>query len=44
MIPDLEPDVPILPRGSADLGDGYILLRARDEHTVLLRGKQADAL
>ena len=44
MIPDLEPDVPILPQGSAGLGDGYILLRARDKHTVLLRGKQADAL
>ncbi|KAH8989748.1 hypothetical protein EDB92DRAFT_1799512 [Lactarius akahatsu] len=44
MLPDLEPDIPCLPRGSVDLGGGYILLRARDETRVLLRGKQADAL
>ncbi|KAJ7090488.1 hypothetical protein C8R44DRAFT_648205 [Mycena epipterygia] len=33
MIPDLAPDDdPKLPRGSIDLGGGFILLRARDEH------------
>ncbi|KAJ7690389.1 hypothetical protein B0H17DRAFT_1160001 [Mycena rosella] len=32
LIPDLEPDNDCLPRGSEDLGDGYALLRARDEY------------
>lgn len=44
MLPDLAPDTPSLPWGAVDLGDGYILLRARDETRVTLRGKQAVAL
>ena len=44
MLPDLGPDAHILPRGAVDLGSGYVLLRARDETKVVLRGKQADAL
>lgn len=44
MLPDLAPDTPSLPRGAVDLGDGYILLRARDKTRVTLRGKQAVAL
>ncbi|KAI9467136.1 hypothetical protein BJY52DRAFT_1111656 [Lactarius psammicola] len=34
----------VSPEVSVDLGGGYILLRARDETRVVLRGKQADAL
>ena len=30
IIPDLEPPDDLLPRGSEDLGNGYVLLRARD--------------
>jgi hypothetical protein len=30
LIPDLEPSPPIIPRGARDIGDGYVLLRARD--------------
>ena len=44
MLPDLGPDAHSLPRGAVDLGSGYVLLRARDETKVILRGKQADAL
>ena len=44
MLPDLDPDTHSLPRGAIDLGDGYILLRAREEHGGILRGKQAEAL
>jgi hypothetical protein len=43
-LPDLEPDTPGLPRGAIDLGDKYVLLRARDETGVILEGEQADAL
>ncbi|KAF8810988.1 hypothetical protein BYT27DRAFT_7253126 [Phlegmacium glaucopus] len=31
LIPDLENSPPVIPRGAQDLGDGYILLRARDK-------------
>ncbi|KAF8262840.1 hypothetical protein EI94DRAFT_1704458 [Lactarius quietus] len=44
ILPDLEPDDPILPRGAVDLGDGYILLRAWDETGVRFYGKHADAI
>ncbi|KAF8260002.1 hypothetical protein EI94DRAFT_1706629 [Lactarius quietus] len=44
MLPDLDSNTLHLPRGAVDLGEGYILLRAQDEHGVVLRGKQADAL
>ena len=42
IIPDLQPDNLGLPRGAADLGDSYVLLRARDETCVTLTGQQAD--
>ncbi|KAJ6484804.1 hypothetical protein C8R45DRAFT_829746 [Mycena sanguinolenta] len=32
MFPDLDPETKELPRGAVDLGDGFALLRARDEH------------
>ena len=44
LLPDLKPDVPGLPRGAVDLGDGFILLRARDEKAVLFDGESADAI
>jgi hypothetical protein len=44
ILPDLEPDTPGLPRGAIDIGDGYVLLRARDETGVILEGEQADAV
>ncbi|KAF8260469.1 hypothetical protein EI94DRAFT_1610749 [Lactarius quietus] len=44
ILPDLEPDDPILPRGAVDLGDGYILLRAQDETSVRFYGERADAI
>ena len=44
MLPDLDPDSPSLLRGAVDLGDGYIPLRAWDEHECILKGKQAEAL
>jgi hypothetical protein len=33
MLSDMDPDVEKLPKGSNDLGDGYALLRARDERS-----------
>ena len=44
LFPDLTPEVTDLPRGAVDLGDGYTLLRARDEKAVLLDGERADAI
>ena len=44
IIPDLQPDDLGLPQGAADLGDGYILLRARDETCVTLTGQRATAI
>jgi hypothetical protein len=44
ILPDLEPDTPGLPRGAVDLGNGYVLLRARDETGVVLEGEQANAV
>ena len=44
IIPDLQPDDLGLPRGAADLGDGYVLLRARDETCVTLTGQRATAI
>jgi hypothetical protein len=38
IIPDLEPVVNLLPRGSEDLGDGYVLLRARDQTACKVTG------
>ena len=45
MIPDLRPPTcPSLPRGAIDLGQGYILLRARDRYERLMRPQEAGAL
>ncbi|KAF8262842.1 hypothetical protein EI94DRAFT_1704460 [Lactarius quietus] len=44
ILPDLEPDNPILPQGAVDLGNGYILLRARDETSVRFYDECADAI
>jgi hypothetical protein len=30
MIPDLEPSLPPVPQGGKDLGEGYVLLQAKD--------------
>ncbi len=45
MIPDLDEDRGhSLPRGSKDLGDGFVLLQARDTNPYTLRDCEADAL
>jgi hypothetical protein len=47
LIPDLivdETTVESIPRNSRDLGDGYVLLRAREVHAHPLRDCEADAL
>ncbi|KJA18806.1 hypothetical protein HYPSUDRAFT_144447 [Hypholoma sublateritium FD-334 SS-4] len=44
MIPDLGPPAPSLPRGAVDLGQGYILLRARDRYDRSMRPPEASAL
>jgi hypothetical protein len=31
LIPDLEHSPPVIPRGARDIGDGYVLLHARDK-------------
>ncbi|KAJ7127982.1 hypothetical protein C8R44DRAFT_616530 [Mycena epipterygia] len=43
MIPDLEPPEK-LPRGSEELGSGYVLLRAKDEYNQVIHGAQGDAI
>ncbi|KAJ7502166.1 hypothetical protein B0H11DRAFT_1712770 [Mycena galericulata] len=42
-IPDLEPEE-TLPRGSEDLGGGYVLLRAKEEYNQVIRGVQGDTI
>jgi hypothetical protein len=44
MIPDLEPDTTRLPRGAMDLGDGFILLRARDDTPQVINGKAGEVI
>jgi hypothetical protein len=44
MIPDLEKDTNRLPRGAVDLGNGYVLLRARDETAREIRGDEERAV
>jgi hypothetical protein len=44
LIPDLEPDHDKLPRGSEDLGAGYVLLRAKDEYNQFICGEQGNAI
>ncbi|KAJ7092934.1 hypothetical protein B0H15DRAFT_777192 [Mycena belliarum] len=43
MIPDLEPEKG-LPAGSEDLGNGFVLLRARDEYRQVIEGAYGDAI
>ncbi len=44
MIPDLSPPQVSLPRGSIDLGHGYVLLRRQDRYERLMRPHEAAAL
>ena len=44
MIPELEQDMKKLPRGAIDLGNGYVLLRARDETAQELSGDKETAI
>jgi hypothetical protein len=44
MIPDLAPPTPSFPRGAIDLGEGYVLLRAKDRYDRLMRPQEAGAL
>src|ERR1700761_530650 len=44
MLPDLAPDAPGLPRGAVELGDSFVLLRARDETCITLGGVLAAAV
>jgi hypothetical protein len=43
LIPDLEPEKG-LPQGSEDLGNGYVLLRARDEYHQIVEGLYGEAI
>ena len=44
MIPDLEPDSDHLPRGANDIGDEYVLLRARDATAYMIDGNEGAAI
>jgi hypothetical protein len=44
MIPDLDPSPSTLPRGSKDLGDGYVLLRAKDNASRNIPNSEKSAL
>jgi hypothetical protein len=44
MIPNLEEPQGSLPRGAQDVGDGYILLRAREKNASRMHGPEAAAL
>jgi hypothetical protein len=44
MVPDLEEPVTPLPRGSKDVGDGYVLLRAVEKHPKPMRNCEVSAL
>ena len=44
MVPDLDEPINPLPRGSQDLGDGYVLLRARERHASGMTVLEAAAL
>ena len=44
ILPNSEPDAPRLPQGAVDLGDGYVLLRARDATSITFDGERAAAL
>jgi hypothetical protein len=44
MIPDLETSPPDVPRGAKELGDGYVLLRARDRTSRAISDCECQAL
>ena len=44
LLPDLELDTPVLPCGSVNLGNGYVLLRAWDATGTVLNGEPANAI
>jgi hypothetical protein len=44
MMPNLDTDPSVLPRGSIDLGDQYILLRAMDNASRSVRDCEAEAI
>ena len=44
MIPDLEPDSDHLPWGENDIGDDYVLLRARDATAYMIDGNEGAAI
>ena len=44
LLPDLEPDAFVLPRGAVDLSNGYVLLRARDVTATVLDGEPVNAI
>jgi hypothetical protein len=44
MVPDLEEPINLLPRGSQDLGDGYVLLRAQERYASCMTTLEAVAL
>ena len=43
MIPDLDPLPPAMPRGSRDIGDGFVLLRAKDKVLRAMRDCERQA-
>ena len=43
IIPDLKPAKSNLPRGAVDLGGGYVLLRAQDRYSRLMKEAEATA-
>lgn len=44
LIPDLDPPKRLVPRGGVDLGEGYVLLRARDTASRALRLPEINAV
>jgi hypothetical protein len=44
MIPDLDPDQDKHPRGSEDVGDGYLLLRKRDKRPCEIGGEEGETI
>ena len=44
MVPDLKPGKDSSPRGASDLGEGYVLLRARDRYQRTMKANEAIAL
>jgi hypothetical protein len=44
MLPELDPDDHKLPRGSVDLGDSYVLLRAKGRSAQDVKRAEADAI